>query len=95
MELISTQLHTFLIMAGLGFVLGLIFHLYQVFIKKMRLSKKWLPVMDISLGVLTGLIGFSVLIFTNYGDLRFFVIISILLGLLLYFYTARKLVKNR
>lgn len=94
MEFLIIQLYTFLVMTGLGFVLGLIFHLYQTFIKKAGISKKWLPVMDIIFGILTGLLGFSVLLYANYGDLRFFVIISILLGLLLYFYTARKLIKN-
>ncbi len=94
MDFLVGQIHTFLIMLGLGFLLGVLFHLYQIFLKKSRIGRKWLAFMDILFGIVTGIIGFSILVFANYGELRFFILISILTGLLLYFYVARIILKK-
>ena len=95
MEFLMIQLKTFLMMAGFGFLLGLFFDLYQAFLKRNSISKYYLALLDVLFGITAGAFAFFVLLCANYGDLRFFVFVSIFLGLLLYFRIIRKMVRDR
>ncbi|HLV10214.1 MAG TPA: spore cortex biosynthesis protein YabQ [Halanaerobiales bacterium] len=95
MEFLMLQFKTFLMMTGFGFLLGLFFDLYQVFLKRNLVSKYYLALLDILFGITAGVFAFFVLLCANHGDLRFFVFVSIFLGLFLYFRIIRKMVLNR
>ncbi len=89
MEFLLRQIYTFLIMFGFGAVVGLIFNLYQLFRAKIRISSIWTNFIDLFLGLLMGTGAFFVLIYANQGELRFYVFLAVIAGLISYFFFIR------
>lgn len=92
MGFLLEQVTTFLIMFGFGIFLGILFDLYRRVIRKLKPGKTWISLTDLLFTLLTGLAGFSLLIFANWGELRFYILLSILLGFVFYYYLS-KLIK--
>ena len=92
MGLLLNQLHIFLIMFGFGIFLGIIFDLYCRMIRKLKPGKSWISLADLSFTLLIGVTGFALLIFANWGELRFYIFLSILLGFAFH-YNLLKLIK--
>lgn len=90
MDFLLTQIHTFLIMFGFGLLLGLVFDLYQRLIKRIKPAKMWVNFTDLFFSLSAGIGGFLVLFRTNRGELRFYVLLSILSGFIFYFYVVKQ-----
>lgn len=84
MELLLKQIETFFVMLAYGLLGGLVFNLYQYILNKFNFKKIWINITDIALCLIMGLTGFGFLIFVNKGELRFYVLIAIVLGFILY-----------
>ncbi|WP_459170123.1 spore cortex biosynthesis protein YabQ [Natronospora cellulosivora (SeqCode)] len=84
MELLYEQVRTFLGMSLYGFLAGLLFHIYQYLINKFRLKKYILHIFDFLFIFLLAIFAFIFLLYINEGSFRFYVILAILLGILLY-----------
>jgi spore cortex biosynthesis protein YabQ len=63
-----------------GFFAGLFFRIYQSILHKWKIKRKVIHILDILFSILIGLAGFVLLIFINYGDLRFYIILAIIIG---------------
>jgi len=63
-----------------GFTAGLAFRLYQAVLHKWKIKRFIIHILDIFFSILLGISGFLFLIFINHGDLRFYVILAIIVG---------------
>lgn len=90
MELVLNQFFTFLIMFVFGITLGAVYNIYRNIAVKIK-NKTILNFMDILLGILGGIAAFSVLVYANRGDFRFYVILAVILGISCYFQMFKKL----
>ncbi len=79
------QIEAFFLTALLGILAGLIFHFYQLLIRCLKLKKYSLYVMDFFLWVaMIGIISVGILLI-NHGEIRIYVFISLVLGIIIYF----------
>lgn len=86
------QICAFLLTLLTGIMLGIIIHFYQLTVRKSRLRKFFLIAMDFSLWLLLIALIFFGLVLINLGELRVYVFIALLLGVLIYYrYGARHL----
>lgn len=85
--MVFEQLAGFFLMLFFGFFIGIVFNLYYIFFRKNMKKKKiyLVYVFDILFGIIVGVLGFIVLFYFNYGDFRFYILISIFLGLYIYY----------
>lgn len=94
---VEAQFYTLLAMTLLGMVMGLFFDIYRETVNVLRLKKAVLDLWDLLIWILFIGITFVVLLYTNYGEVRFFVFIGIGIGLLAYFRllsrTCRKIIR--
>ena len=82
------QIIVFLVMLFFGFGLGAFFHIYYKIIRKkigLKISKFIVNITDLCFGLLSAGIGFSILLYFNNGDFRFYVVISIFFGFYIYY----------
>ncbi len=63
-----------------GFCAGLAFRLYQAILHKWKIKRIIIHVLDIFFSILLGITGFLLLILINHGNLRFYVILAIVIG---------------
>ena len=91
MGFLLEQVSTFLIMFGFGIFLGILFDLYRRLVRKLKPGRAWISLADLIFTLLTGLAGFILLIFANWGELRFYILLSILLGFVIYHYLSKLL----
>mgnify|MGYP000406885573 CR=1 FL=1 len=85
MILLLDQVKTFFCMLVFGFFSGLIFNLYQVIIHHLKLKRVLVHISDIIFSIVLGVSGFLLLIYINNGNLRFYVILAIVIGFGLYY----------
>lgn len=94
---VEAQFYTLFAMTLLGMVMGLFFDIYRETVNILRLKKAVVDLWDLLIWILFIGITFVVLLYTNYGDVRFFVFIGIGIGLLAYFRllsrTCRKIIR--
>lgn len=90
MEFLIGQLYTFVIMFVFGIVLGMAFNFYQWVLKRLKVNKIWVNIIDLFLGVAIGVAAFIILLFTNLGEVRYYVLLGVSTGLLSYFYIGKK-----
>lgn len=86
------QICAFLLTLLTGILLGIIIHFYQLTVRKSRLRKFFLVVMDFSLWILLIALIFFGLVLINLGELRVYVFVALISGVLIYYrYGARHL----
>lgn len=94
---VEAQFYTLLAMTLLGLVMGLFFDIYRESGNALRLKKTALDLWDLLIWILFIGIAFVVLLYTNYGEVRFFVFIGMGIGLLAYFrllsHTCTKIIR--
>lgn len=84
MEL-STQIRTFLLIVTTGIILGILFDTYRVLRRHFR--PPWLvtSLTDLIYCLLASAIAFAALLAGNWGELRFYVFIALLIGIVAYY----------
>jgi len=81
----DVQFLTMAAMIGCGAALGLLFDGYRVVWAELRLPRRWFPPFDLLYWVLAAPAVFRVLYLVNGGEIRFYVFLSLLLGVSAYF----------
>ena len=88
----NSQAATFLFATGLGFALGIFYDVFRVlrhgFKPKMIVGALWDMVFWLTLTVFL----FFILLQTNFGQLRFFIFLGLLIGFVLHLSTLSKLI---
>jgi len=84
---LTNQLQAFGLTLILGLISGVIFHYYQLFIRQARVGRYSLYLMDLFLWLLIIIMVFGAMIWINQGEIRFYILIALLSGILLYFHT--------
>jgi spore cortex biosynthesis protein YabQ len=82
---LNHQLLTMALMLGCGLGLGFFFDIYRVLTGKLNI-KRWLTaILDILFGLAAAVAVFRVLYYSNFGELRFFIFVALMLGIYLYY----------
>lgn len=79
------QLEAFILTLVLGLVTGTIFHYYQELIRAARVSPYVLYFLDFSLWIIIIALVFLGMLFINQGEMRIYVLIALVLGILIYY----------
>lgn len=80
------QIETFFLTLILGILTGLIFHYYQLTIVKARVGKYPLYILDFFLWIIMICLVFFTLLWINQGEMRVYVLIALLSGILIYYH---------
>lgn len=94
MIFLMDQIRTFLFMLIFGFVVGMTFNLYQIILHRFNFKRFIVHISDIIFSLILGVSGFILLICVNHGNMRFYVILAIILGFCIYNYLAYSIRKN-
>ncbi|MDD3023136.1 MAG: spore cortex biosynthesis protein YabQ [Syntrophomonadaceae bacterium] len=81
-----TQFKSFGLTLVLGVLAGGIFHYYQLTIRKARVSRYFLYVIDLILWIFMLLLVFASMLLINQGEMRLYVLIALLGGILIYYH---------
>lgn len=79
------QINAFVLTLILGILAGLIFHYYLLTVKKLRLRIYFLYLMDFILWILMICVVAVGMLLINQGEMRIYVFISLILGVIAYF----------
>ena len=79
------QIEAFILTLILGLLTGTIFHFYQELIRAARVSRHVLYFLDFSLWIIIIALVFLGMLFINQGEMRIYVLIALVLGILLYY----------
>lgn len=79
------QIEAFAFTLLLGLATGVIFHFYHLIIRHARVGRIALYLLDLSLWLLMIALVFSGLLWINQGEMRFYVLIALIIGILAYF----------
>ncbi len=82
---LASQIQSFFLTLVLGLITGVIFHYYQLFIRQARVGRYILYLMDLFLWLLIIALVFWAMVGINQGEVRFYVLLALLMGILLYF----------
>jgi spore cortex biosynthesis protein YabQ len=82
---LNHQFLTMALMIGCGLGLGVFFDIYRVLTGKFNLKRWVIAILDIAYGLAAAVAVFRVLYYSNYGQLRLFVFIALMLGIYLYY----------
>ena len=88
------QLHLFIIFLINGIVIGFIFDMFRVFRKSFRHKDYIINIQDILFWVCTGFVLLYSSFTFNDGELRLFMILSAVLGFIIYLLTFSKIIIN-
>jgi len=94
MVFLFDQIRTFFSMLIFGFFSALIFNLYQLIIHRFKLRRFIIHISDILFSIIFGILGFLLLIEINHGNLRFYVILGIIIGFVIYYSLVNYLKKT-
>lgn len=84
------QAYNFIIFILNGFAIGIIFDIFRILRRSFKTSDFITCIEDISFWILSGLLTiFSITIF-NYGEIRFYIFIAIIIGVIIYMLTISK-----
>lgn len=86
-EMVGTQTMLFLKCIEIGILMGMIYDLIRIFRKIIPHPNFLVQIEDSLYWIICALIGFGMLYMHNYGEIRFFVFIGIILGAVFYFAT--------
>lgn len=84
---LTNQIQAFGLTLVLGLITGVIFHYYQLFIRQARVGRLSLYFLDMVLWIFIIALVFWAIICINQGEVRFYVLIAWLTGILVYFRT--------
>ncbi|MDD3894131.1 MAG: spore cortex biosynthesis protein YabQ [Syntrophomonadaceae bacterium] len=79
------QLQTFILTGLTGIAAGFIFHYYLLTIRKARIGKYFLYILDLILWIFILIMVFAAMLFINQGEIRFYVLLTLLAGVIVYF----------
>jgi spore cortex biosynthesis protein YabQ len=85
MEFVSLQLNTFLVLLFAGMVLGGFFDLYRVFRSRIKVNKTIDFIGDLLFWLLAAVLAIPLIYWGSWLELRIYVWISMILGLVFYF----------
>jgi spore cortex biosynthesis protein YabQ len=92
---LNHQFLTMALMIGCGLGLGVIFDIYRVLSDKLNLSRWVIAILDITYGLIAAVAVFRVLYYSNYGQLRFFIFVALILGVYLYYkWFSKRVIRN-
>ncbi|MFW5996245.1 MAG: spore cortex biosynthesis protein YabQ [Halanaerobiaceae bacterium] len=87
MKFILQQSITFGLMFIYGIFLGFFFDGYRSLIsERKRRTAVLINITDLFFGILAGVIAFGILLFANWGELRFYIFLAIAGGISMYYY---------
>lgn len=89
-EIINNQAYLFIIYFICGIVIGIFFDLFRILRKSFKTSDFITYVEDIIFGILTGIFLIFMFFIFNNGQLRFYIFLAIILGLIIYMLTISK-----
>ncbi|SFJ35748.1 spore cortex biosynthesis protein YabQ [Thermoflavimicrobium dichotomicum] len=89
---LQTQAFTMILMFCSGFLLGMILDAYQELKARFRLKGWTVSLIDLLYWIVCAWLVFSLLLWSNWGQLRFYIFIAILAGLFFYYQWLSKLV---
>ena len=89
-EEILNQLTNFGIYALCGVLIGIFFDIFRILRKSFKTSNLITYIEDTIFGVITGLFLIFMLLDFNNGDIRFYIFVALLIGLILYFLLISK-----
>lgn len=90
---LHVQFLTLSLMAGSGAVLGIGYDIIEVLTREFRLRRWTTAFMDVGYWLVATLFVFQVLVYANDGQVRMFVFIGLLVGVIIYFYILSRLVR--
>lgn len=80
MAFLLQQLYTFVMMFLLGIFIGISFIFYQYLLNRINIKAIYINILDLFFSIIVSVVSFMALIYANWGELRFFVILSMFLG---------------
>lgn len=86
-QVVSTQTLLFITCILIGVIMGMLYDLIRIFRKIIPHSNWIVQIEDTIYWIICALIGFAILYMHNYGQIRFFVFIGIILGSIFYLCT--------
>jgi spore cortex biosynthesis protein YabQ len=89
---LMTQYLTLIAMSISGAILGAVYDVYRVVLKQWRFLRFFNPVFDLMFWIFALVLVFWALMWANNGDVRLYVFVILLLGLLVYRLLFRKIV---
>ena len=93
MEIFYGQIINFLLMFSFGLLLGGTLDLYLKISSKFNLKYKIIfKITDLLFGIIFGVIGVVFLLSINWGNLRFYIFLAILLGIIFYYFLYYKII---
>ena len=78
------QIQSFVLTMVLGVVAGMVFQFYQLLVRRARVGKYSLYLMDFFLWMLMILLIFAAMLFINQGEMRVYVLVALVAGILIY-----------
>ncbi len=84
MSVLWGQLKAFILTLMLGIVSGGIFHYYQLIIRKTRVGRYWLYLIDFFLWMILLMVVFAFLLLINRAEIRLYVLLALACGILIY-----------
>lgn len=94
MSLLIEQLSTFVMLIGAGLLMGLVFDIYRILRWLLKLPGLAVHLFDLLIWLVFAVGVFFILLIGNWGELRFYVFLGILIGLILYFmFLSKKIIK--
>ncbi|MFC7443351.1 spore cortex biosynthesis protein YabQ [Laceyella putida] len=89
---LATQWTTMSLMLGSGILIGVILDFYRVITQRFRLKRWIVSLIDLLYWMVSSVLVFGLLLWSNWGELRFYLFIAICLGFLLYFKWCSRLI---
>lgn len=86
MNSLLNQLQTFILTGLTGVAAGFIFHYYQLTVRKARIGKYFLYILDFIWWIFILLLVFAAMLLINQGEIRLYIILTLFAGVILYFY---------
>lgn len=92
---LQTQWFTMLLMFGSGFFIGIILDFYRVLTVRFRLRRWLISLIDLLYWMVSAVLVFSLLFWSNWGELRFYFFVAVCLGFLIYFkWASRQVIRG-
>ncbi len=85
MSVLLGQLKAFFLTLILGIFSGGLFHYYHLTVRKARIGRYWLYLIDLILWVILLLIVFAFLLLINGAEMRLYVLLALACGIAIYF----------
>jgi len=78
----------------LGILVGVIFHYYHLVVSRARIGKYSLYILDFLLWIFMVFVVFMSMLLINLGEMRLYILIALLTGILIYYYFFSHRLKN-